>query len=83
MLNLRLTEAQNISNISDLAVVQAVNLTIFRDWQQTVMTTATASGTISYLFMIYVLYSQYSFMREIPLKLGSQAILWLYFPSTF
>ena len=31
---LNLTEARNISNISDLAMVQAVNLTIFRDWQR-------------------------------------------------
>ena len=63
------TDAQKISNISDHDVVRAVNLTIFSDWQKIVMTTATPSGTISYLFMIYVLYSQYnSFVRKTLLK---------------
>ena len=62
---INLTEAQNISNNSELGAVQAVNLTIFDDWQKTVLTTATASGTISYLFMIYVLYSQYNIFGNI------------------
>ena len=57
---LNLNEAHNITNETVFGAVQAVNLTIFDDWQKTVFTTATASGTISYLFMIFVLYSQYS-----------------------
>ena len=66
---LNLTMAHNITNESDLGAVQAVNLTIFDDWQKTVLTTSTASGTISYLFMIYVLYTQYSIFRKIPKKI--------------
>ena len=61
---LNLTSAQNISDSSELGAVQPVNLTIFDDWQKTVLTTATVSGTISYLFMIYVLYSQYSVFKK-------------------
>ena len=57
---LNLTEAQNITNETVFGAVQAVNLMIFDNWQKTVLTTATASGTISYLFMLFVLYSQYS-----------------------
>ena len=60
--------AHNITNESDLGAVQAINLTMFYDWQKTVLTTATASGTISYLFMIYVLYTQYSILLKIPIK---------------
>ena len=55
----------NKPNGSELQIVQVPNLTIFEDWQKTVLTTATASGTISYLFMIYVLYSQYSVFKDI------------------
>ena len=66
---LNLTIAYNITNESDLGAVQAVNLTIYDDWQKTVVTTSTASGTISYLFMIYVLYTQYSIFRKIPIKI--------------
>ena len=61
-----LTNSENRSNSSELQVVQVANLTIFEDWQKTVLTTATASGTISYLFMTYyVLYSQYSVFKDI------------------
>ena len=42
---INLMEAQNISNESELGAVQPVNLTIFDDWQKTVLTTTTASGT--------------------------------------
>ena len=65
---LNLTMANNITNESDLGAVQAVNLTIYDDWQKTVVTTSTASGTISYLFMIYVLYTQYSILVKIPVN---------------
>ena len=41
-------------NASGLQAVQPVNLTIFDDWQKTVITTATFSGTASYLFMAWV-----------------------------
>lgn len=61
---LNLTNAENISNGSGLQGVQPVNLTMFDDWQKTVFTTATLSGTVSYLFMIFVLYSQYSVFTD-------------------
>ena len=54
------SEALNVSNTSLINAVQPINLTIFDDWQKTVFTTATVSGTISYLFMIYVLNHQYN-----------------------
>ena len=60
---LNVTGAQNISNSSELQGVQPAKLTVFDDWRKTVFTTATFSGTISFLFMISVLYSQYSYMK--------------------
>ena len=60
---LNVTDAQNISNSSEFQVVQPAMLSIFDDWKKTVFTTATFSGTISFLFMISVLYSQYSYMK--------------------
>lgn len=54
----------NRSNSSELQFAQPAPLTIFDDWQKTVLTTATSSGTISYLFMVYVLYSQYSVFKD-------------------
>ena len=77
---INLTVARNITNESDLGAVQAVNLTIFDDWQKAVLTTATASGTISYLFMIYVLYSQYSIFRKVWVKCKkSMRDFWIFF----
>lgn len=61
---INVTDSQNISNESDLGAVQAVNLTIFDDWKKTVFTTATVSGTISYIIMVFVLYSQYSIFSK-------------------
>lgn len=54
----------NGSNGSELKFAQPAPLEIFDDWQKAVLTTATLSGTISYLFMIYVLYSQYSAFKD-------------------
>ena len=60
--------------------MQPVSLTIFDDWQKTVLTTATSSGTISYLFMVYVLYSQYSIFKNIVFDKVRECItsMWAY-----
>ena len=63
---LDLIDSENrLAKGSNLQLVQIANLTIYDDWQKTVLTTATISGTISYLFMVYVLYSQYSAFKGI------------------
>ena len=76
------TVTQNVFKSHEIhkRAVQPVNLTIFNDWQKTVITTATVSGTTSYLFMIYVLQSQYGILRKLvvkPFKKGVEAI-WNY-----
>ena len=64
LMDIQVAETHNNSNGSIVInAVQAPNLTIFDDWQKTVFTTATVSGTFSYLFMICVLNYQYSFLR--------------------
>ena len=69
---INLTVAQNITNESDLGAVQTVNLTIFDDWQKTVLTTANASGTISYLFMICVVLSVQYFQKRTRIRVKSK-----------
>ena len=78
---LNLTDAMNVTNNSGLQVVQPTKLVIFNDWQKTVVTTATLSGTISFLFMVYVLYSQYSVCRDTFCKCCNSCMnsLWTYF----
>ena len=78
---LNLTDAMNVTNNSGLQVVQPTKLVIFNDWQKTVVTTATLSGTISFLFMVYVLYSQYSVCRDTFCKCCKSCMnsLWTYF----
>ena len=61
---LNITNAFNVSNSSGLKGVQPTSLIYFDDWKKTVFTTSTLSGTISFLFMVHVLYSQYSVCRD-------------------
>ena len=57
---INITVAKNVQYLRDMNP----DLTKYYDWQKAVLTTATISGTFSYLFMVYSLYSQHGCLKQ-------------------
>lgn len=56
-------EAMNISP-PGVGVIQPAPLMVFDDWQKVVITTASLSGAVSYLYMVFVLHSLYNGFKD-------------------
>ena len=70
--------AESISDGSESLNEQPMKLNEFYNWKKTVITTATFSGTVSYLFMVCVLYSQYSVFKASVCDRMKTCIMWIW-----